>query len=159
MELNPIIKQALVDIDFIERYQRLSDEYSAEMVPSEERLVYVDKDEVFEMLSKLGYESSFDSREKFFKIKEEQFGKYKFGFHISLRDGNAELIWVVREGDTVILGLPWGIYSRLMINPDYRIKRPFYGTYDDLENILEVAFEMYKDFKNAICRLTDTRLG
>ena len=71
MELNPIIKQALVDIDFIERYQRLSDEYSAEMVPSEERLVYVDKDEVFEMLSKLGYESSFDSREKFFKIKDD----------------------------------------------------------------------------------------
>ena len=158
MELNSIIKQALLDIDFIERYQRLSDEYSAEKVPSEERLVYVDGDEVFEMLSKLGYESSFDSREKFFKIKEEQFGKYKFEFHISLRDGNAELIWVVREGDTVILGLPWGIYSRLMIDPDYRIKRPFYGTYDDLENILVVAFEMYKDFKKAIGRLTDTRL-
>ena len=105
MELNPIIKQALVDIDFIGRYQRLSDEYSAEKVPSKERLVYVDGDEVFEMLSKLGYESSFDSREKFFKIKEEQFGKYKFGFHISLRDGNAELIWVVREGDTVTKGL------------------------------------------------------
>ena len=158
MELNPIIKQALLDIDFIGRYQRLSDEYSAEKVPSKERLVYVDGDEVFEMLSKLGYESSFDSREKFFKIKEEQFGKYEFGFHISLRDGNAELIWVVREGDTVILGLPWGIYSRLMVDPDYRIKRPVYGTYDDLEHILEVAFEMYKDFKNAIGRLTDTRI-
>ena len=38
MELNPIIKQALVDIDFIGRYQRLSDEYSAEKVPSKERL-------------------------------------------------------------------------------------------------------------------------
>ena len=46
----------------------------------------------------------------------------------------------------------------MMINPDYRIKRPFYGTYDDLENILEVAFEMYKDFKKAIGRLTDTRI-
>ena len=158
MELNPIIKQALLDIDFIERYQRLSDEYSAEKVPSKERLVYVDGDEVFEMLSKLGYESSFDSREKFFKIKEEHLGKYRFGFHISLRDGNAELIWVVKEGDNVLLGLPWGIYSRLMIDPDYRIKRPVYGTYDDLEHILEVAFEMYKDFKNAIGRLTDTRI-
>lgn len=61
MELNPIVKQALEDIDFIERYQRLSDEYSAEKVPSEERLVYVDGDEVFEMLSKLGYESSLDN--------------------------------------------------------------------------------------------------
>ena len=158
MELNPIVKQTLVDIDFIERYQRLSDEYSAEKVPSNERLVYVDGDEVFEMLSKLGYESSFDSREKFFKIKEEPLGKYRFGFHISLRDGNAELIWVVREGDTVILGSPWGIYSRLMIDPDYRIKRPVYGTYDDLEHILEVAFEMYEDFKNAMGRLTDTGL-
>ena len=103
----------------------------------------------------MGNLHSFDSHEKFFKIKEEQFGKYKFGFHISLRDGNAELIWVVREGNTVILGLLWGIYSRLMIDPDYRIKRPFYGTYDDLEHILEVAFEMYKDFKNAMGRSTD----
>lgn len=42
-----------------------------------------------------------------------------------------------------------------MVDPDYRIKRPVYGTYDDLEHILEVAFEMYKDFKNAIGRLTD----
>lgn len=61
MELNPIVKQALEDIDFIERYQRLSDEYSAEKVPSKERLVYVDGDEVFEILSKLGFESSLDN--------------------------------------------------------------------------------------------------
>ena len=149
MELNPIIKQALVDIDFIERYQRLSDEYSAEKVPSKERLVYVDGDEVFEILSKLGFESSFDSHERFFKIKEEKIGKYIFGFHIILR-GYVDLIWVVKEDDNVLLGSPWGTYSRRLISLDYKIKHPFYGSYDDVERILNIAFEMYKDFKNAV---------
>ena len=154
MELNPIVKKALVNIDFIERYQRLSDEYSAEKIPFEKRLEKIDRAEVFKILSKFGYEPSYDSREKFYKIKEESIGKYKFGFHMSFR-GDAELIWVLREGDEVLLGSPWGIYSRLMINPDHRIKRPLYGSYEDLESILTTAFEMYDDFKNAVIALQD----
>ena len=35
MELNPIVKEALVVINFVDRYQKLSDEYSYDKVPSE----------------------------------------------------------------------------------------------------------------------------
>ena len=152
MELNPIVKEALVNIDFIERYQRLSNEFSDEKIPSEKRLVNVDKTEVFRILNKLGYEASYDSRERFFKIKEERIGKYSFGFYMILR-GYADLIWVIREDDQVLLGAPWGTYSKRMLDPEQKIKHPFYGTYDDLEQILTTAFEMYKDFKKAIIDL------
>lgn len=153
MELNPIVKEALVVINFVDRYQKLSDEYSYDKVPSEQRLNKVDKSEIFKILSKIGFESSYDSHERFFKIKEEKNGKYIFGFHIILRDGYVDLIWVVKENDNVLLGSPWGTYSRRLISLDYKIKHPFYGSYDDVERILNIAFEMYKDFKNAVLAL------
>ena len=74
MELNPIVKEALVVINFVDRYQKLSDEYSYDKVPSEQRLNKVDKSEIFKILSKIGFESSYDSHERFFKIKEEKTG-------------------------------------------------------------------------------------
>lgn len=149
MELNPIVKEALVVTNFVDRYQKLSDEYSYDKVPSEQRLNKVDKSEIFKILSKFGFESSYDSHERFFKIKEEKIGKYIFGFHIILR-GYVDLIWVVKEDDNVLLGSPWGTYSRRLISLDYKIKHPFYGSYDDVERILNIAFEMYSDFKNAV---------
>lgn len=149
MELNPIVKEALVVTNFVDRYQKLSDEYSYDKVPSEQRLNKVDKSEIFKILSKFGFESSYDSHERFFKIKEEKIGKYIFGFHIILR-GYVDLIWVVKEDDNVLLGSPWGTYSRRLISLDYKIKHPFYGSYDDVERILSIAFEMYRDFKNAV---------
>ena len=32
---------------------------------------------------------------------------------------------------------------------NYRIKKPVFGTYEDLEDILKTAFGMYEDFKLA----------
>lgn len=33
---------------------------------------------------------------------------------------------------------------------DYRIKKPVFGTYEELEDILKEAFGMYEDFKLAL---------
>ena len=33
---------------------------------------------------------------------------------------------------------------------NYRIKKPVFGTYEDLETILKIVFGMYEDFKNAL---------
>lgn len=98
----------------------------------------------------LGYDSKFDSREKFYKLKEEKIGNYVFGFHISLYDGTVELIWVVKENDKVLLGSPWGTYAKRLIDSSYIIKKPIIGDYDDLECVLREAFIMFEDFKKAI---------
>ncbi len=57
-----------------------------------------------------------------------------------------DLVWVVREDGELLLGAPWGIYSRRLVDSSYRIKKPVFGTYEDLEQILKITFKMYEDF-------------
>jgi Txe/YoeB family toxin of Txe-Axe toxin-antitoxin module len=61
-----------------------------------------------------------------------------------------DLVWIVKEKNEQLLGASWGTYSRRIIEPNYRIKKPIFGTYDDLEEILRVAFQMFEDFKIAL---------
>lgn len=149
MELNPKIKQALIKIDFVKRYEELSRKFNDVWTPSNERLRYIDGETVMEMIRELQYSPQFDPREKFFKIVDEKVGEFTFSVHIIL-DGAVELVWVVRENDELLLGSPWGTYSRRIIDPSYRIKKPIFGSYEDLEEILHVAFEMYEDFKSTL---------
>ncbi len=60
------------------------------------------------------------------------------------------MVWVVRENDELLLGAPWGTYLRRLIDSSYRIKKPILGTYEDLEEILKITFEMYEDFKSIL---------
>lgn len=151
IELNNNIKNALIKIDFIKRYEDLSNLYNADRTPSDERLIYIDGEEVMEMIQDRGYKPIFDSEEKFYKIHEEKIGPYTFGFHIILNDGLVDLVWIVKQGEDLLLGAPWSAYSRRMIDVNYRIKKPVFGTYEDLEEILKTSFDMYEDFKKAIC--------
>ena len=147
MELSPKIKEALIKIDFIKRYEEISNKYNLERISSSRRLVYLDGEEVMEIIQDLGYSSIFDSKEKFYKIIEEQKGDFSFCVHIILRDGMVDLVWVVREKEELLLGAPWGTYTRRLIDSSYRIKKPIFGNYEDLREILDVTFKMYEDFK------------
>ena len=149
-ELHPKIKDALLKINFVERYEKLSARFSAAKTLSDDRLIYLDGEEVMAMIRAAGYSPQFDTREKFYRIKEEHIGKYSFNIHIILRYGIAELVWVVEEDGVLLLGAPWSIYSRWLIDGNYRIKNPVFGTYADLEEILKIVFEMYEDFKRAL---------
>ena len=146
IELNSKIKNALIKIDFIKRYEELSNKFNAERIPSSNRLVYIDGEEVMETIQALGYSPLFDAKEKLYKIKEEQIGKITLGVHIILQDGMVDLVWVVRENGELLLGAP----SRRLIDSSYRIKKPIIGTYEDLEEILKITFKMYEDFKNVL---------
>lgn len=148
-ELNEKVREALIKINFIERYEELSNFYSDKRIPEEERLIYVDRDEVIETIQDLGYRAKFRSGEKFYQLQEEEKAGYTFGFHISLRDGTVELIWVVKKENEVLLGSPFGTYAKELMDSNYIIKKPRIGDYDDLENVLRTAFIMFEDFKNA----------
>lgn len=76
---------------------------------------YIDREEVIQIIQDLGYISKFNSKERFYKIKEEQVGKYKTGVN-------------------------------------YKIPNPRIGTYEDIEEILKISFEMYDDFKKALMK-------
>ncbi len=75
---------------------------------------------------------------------------YIFSANIILDNGMVDLVWIVKEKGTLILGLPIGEYSRLLIAPDYRIKKPIFGTYEDLDEIFERCFKIFEEFKHAL---------
>lgn len=150
MELNDKIKNALIKIDFVKRYEELSNIYSDEKTSKNERLIYIDGEEIMEMIQNLGYSPLFDKKEKFYKIQEEKILDYSFGFHIILVNGMVDLVWVVRKDGELLLGAPWSVYSRRLIDVNYRIKKPIIGNYEDIEDIFKVIFKMFEDFKKAI---------
>lgn len=157
MELNPKIKDSLIKMNFISRYEELSNSYNSERTPSENRLIYIDGKEVMDMIEERGYIPKFDSKEKFYKIQEEHVDKYTFTVHYILRDGMVDIVWVVKENEELILGAPWGTYSRRLLNSSYRIKKPVFGSYEDLEDIIEKTFCMYEDFKNILVLDNDVK--
>ena len=144
------IKNSWIKMNFVKRYEELSKKFDAVRTPSDEQLRQLDRKLVMEMIQDLGYVPQYDGRERFFKIKEEQVDPFAFGVHMILKYGLVELVWVVREKGVVLLGDPWSVYSRRLIDPDYRIKMPIFGDYDDLEEILKISFDMYEDFKRAM---------
>ena len=141
MEIDPQVKQALLNIDFIKRYEALSKEYDLERLGDKTRLKYI---------------PVFDPKEKFFKFYQE-IGDYTFGLHFILYNGTVDFIWAVTKGKQVLAGAPWGVYSKRLIDPSYRIKKPIFSDYDELEDILKTAFKIYEDFKQVFLEIAEQK--
>ncbi len=150
MEFDSRIKEALMKMNFVERYEKLAKMFDEVRTPSSEMLEYLDGKEVMETIQELGYVPKFDSKEKFFKTKDEKIGNFSFRVHIILRYGIADFLWVVYEGGNLIWGYPFSMCPSILISPEYMISKPVFGTYEDLDEILKITFEMYEDFKIAL---------
>ena len=152
MKLDTRVEQALIEINFVERYGNISKKYDRERTPKGQELDYFDGDFLMEIVELLGYKVRYDKRERFFYIDLEEIGHFRFGFHFALEYGRLELIWVAYEGDKVVLGSPWTKYPRLMIARDYIIKQPIIYDYVDFRDVMKISFEMYEDFKQAFLK-------
>lgn len=153
MKLDIRVEQALQAINFVERYEQLSNYYSKDRTPEGQELDYFDGDFLMEIVESLGYDVQYDKRERFFHINLQQVENFRFGFHFTFEFGRLELIWVIYEGDKVLLGSPWTIYARLMISRNYIIKQPVISDYIDFRDVMKIAFEMYEDFKEAFLKI------
>lgn len=150
IELKPKIKKALLDIDFVNKYEQISKRFSDERTPSNERLRYFDGEIIIESITQNGYIVKFEPKEKYFKLVEVKVEDYTFSANIILDNGMVDFVWIVKEGGNLILGLPIGEYSRLLISPNYRIKKPIFGTYEDLDEIFESCFIIFEEFKQSL---------
>ena len=147
-EMKPEIKTVLEKIEFVNRYKVLSEQFRGNPTDINDRLENYDIEKVNEIFTKLGYDVAFDNKEKFFKVGVvDNSPNYTIWFNIILEYGMTEFIWVVYHNNEVRLGSPWSVYSRLLIEPSERIKKPVYRSYEELEEILKEAFLMYEDFK------------
>lgn len=86
--LEPKVEQALLDMNFIGKYEKLSNKYNELRAPMDKRLKYIDVEIVKDIMSRIGYETKFDCKEKFFKTKDKKNGK----IHI-----DAILCWTVEK--------------------------------------------------------------
>lgn len=153
MKLDTRVEQALMEINFVERYGNISKKYDRERTPKGQELDYFDGDFLMEIVELLGYKVRYDKRERFFHIDLEEIGPFRFGFHFAFERGRLELIWVVYEGDKVVLGSPWTRYPRLMIARDYIIKQPIISDYVDFRDVMKITFDMYEDFKQVFLKI------
>ena len=152
MKLDNRIKQALIEINFVERYEKLSTYYSQKKTPKGQELDYFDGDFLMEIVELLGYRVQYDKRERFFHIDLEEIGYFRFGFHFALEYGRLELIWVIYEGNKAIMGSPFASYAKWLISRDYIILDPVISDYVDFRDVMKIAFEMYEDFKQAFLK-------
>jgi len=152
MNLDNRIKQALKEINFVERYEELSAYYSQKRTPKGQELDYFDGDFLMEIVELLGYKVQYDKRERFFHIDLEEIGHFRFGFHFSFERGRLELIWVIYEGNKAIMGSPFASYAKWLISRDYIILDPVISDYVDFRDVMKIAFDMYEDFKQAFLK-------
>ncbi|KXT78281.1 hypothetical protein STRDD11_02441 [Streptococcus sp. DD11] len=155
MKIDKRILEALKAINFVEQYEQLSNYYNKDRTPKGKELDYFDGDFLMEIVESLGYKVHYDKRERFFHIDLEEVGNFRFGFHFALKSGRLELVWVVYEGDEVLLGSPWTRYARLMISRDYIIKQPVISDYVDFRDVMKIAFGMYEDFKQVFLKISE----
>lgn len=146
-ELKPEIKEVLEKINFLERSKNMSKRFNESL---EDCLRNYDVNKVIHLFNRLGYDAEYDGREEFFKTAfVDNSPNYKIWFNISLKYGIAEFIWVAYHQNEVRTGSPWSIYVRFL-GPDEKFKKPTFGSYEELEELLKEAFLMYEDFKREL---------
>ena len=152
MKLDARVEQALIEINFVERYENISKKYHRERTPKGQELDYFDGDFLMEIVELLGYKAQYDKRERFFHIDLEEIGNFRFGFHFAFERGRLELIWVIYEGNKAIMGSPFASYAKWLISRDYIILDPVISDYVDFRDVMKIAFDMYEDFKQAFLK-------
>lgn len=146
------IKRVLNHIDFVRRYEELSREYAASVIPYDERLLDVNINDVLDVISDFGYKASYDKREKFFKVKclTNQSMDLHFNLHLILKGGVVDIIWDVEHSGVVELGPSLGYLPILIDKENNPITMPGILSYRELKEILAKVFELFQEFQNLL---------
>jgi len=144
ISLTPILQS----IDFINRYRDICSKYDnfSNSMNGNRKELY---DQV---ISKLGYKAKYFSKERFYRIAEQNNG-YEFGLQLVLKDGMVEAMLDVKK-DNVYLS-PDGrfdfIPGKMGIEFDRKkYNLPKYENEQDLESILKEIFLIYEDIKKEV---------
>ena len=72
IKLNEKINKALIDIDFIKRYECLSKKYDSTKTPLNERLCYFDGELIIDSINSLGYVVDFEKKKSILRLKKNE---------------------------------------------------------------------------------------
>lgn len=137
-------------IDLLTRYKSISNTYNSKDV-----LEAFDKEEFLKFLKKLNCRFSFNPKESFFGLSEQE-GNFDFKFNLSLKYGMVEpILW----GKNVCTDDQFGgalirvtklIQLTSGSNNIEKIMYPRFKSYEDLIKITQELFDLYNDFKRVI---------
>ena len=134
------LKNVLVEIDFKNRFDALFEKHSHRNLFKK-----TDPKEVQKIIEKLGYECVYHKSGKFFKIDNVQ---PNFSLNLSTDIGIVEFILdAIVDGEGT--GGPFG-YMSTFVEYEERIKKPRFGSYEELEEILIEGFGIYEDIKKGL---------
>ena len=150
MELNKEIEKALVKINFVEKYENISNYALIKYKETETKINKVEPPKILGLLETVGMPAKYIKKEKFYKTEDISTGKYSFRMHFAFNFDFVECIWVVYEGNDLLLGSPLGVLPRLLISSDFRIKPPKYSSYDDILTIAKQLQSLFKEFQKAL---------
>ncbi|ASI79959.1 hypothetical protein COC60_12365 [Bacillus thuringiensis] len=145
--LKPEIQEVLEKINFTERYKSLSKQFP----DRENTFENYENEKAIEVFESLGYKARFMKKENFFRVGEvKNKDIYTFRFNISLKYGLVEFIWEAWHTGEVRTGTSWAMFVDVLSNDTEKILRPCFHSYDELKEIMKIAFEMYEDFKREL---------
>ena len=142
--------QVLSSIHFAERYEALRTQYSFDAKESFENY---DNQYVLEMLQEIGYTSvKYWKSENFFQSKTRS-KVYEFRYHIKIKYGIAELMWYVMKDNKYYAGGSFPNLEYELLNLENGNRLPIFRNYEDLHEILTIAFQMCEDMTEAFLRI------
>ena len=134
--------EVLNSIRFAERYQALCTQYSFD---SKEHFKNYDNQYVLEMLQDIGYTATkYWKREDFFQAKKKS-NIYEFRYHICIKYGIAELMWYAMKDNKYYEGGTFPNLEYELLNLENGNRLPNFRNYEDLHEILTIAFQMCED--------------
>jgi len=134
--------KVLNSIRFAERYQALRIQYSFDLKESFEDY---DNQYVLEMLQEIGYTSvKYWRKENFFQAKKKN-SIYEFRYHVSIKAGIAELMWYAMKDNKYYAGGSFPNLEYELLNLENGNRLPIFRNYEDLREILTLAFQMFED--------------
>ncbi|MGQ7772254.1 MULTISPECIES: hypothetical protein [unclassified Bacillus (in: firmicutes)] len=145
--LKPEIQEVLTKINFTEKYKVLSKQFS----DRENTFENYENEKAIEVFESLGYKARFMKKENFFRVGEvKNKDIYTFRFNISLKYGLFEFIWEAWHTGEVRTGTSWAMFVDVLSNDTEKVLRPGFHSYEELKEIMKIAFEMYEDFKREL---------
>lgn len=141
------IYEVLREMDIVERYLKLAENHQ---FPIKELFKKYDNHKVVELIEALGYNAKYVKSENYFKVSFEDYMGIRFQLNLVLKSGIVDIVFCVWWNDEVLTGVPMSLLVKQMSATELETKKPLFRNYDEMNEILKEAFELYLDFYSRV---------
>lgn len=138
------IEQILRHIDFVSRYDGMSNKYNER----DESFKFQNED-VLQVAKGMGHPMKYSKSKEFYL--EEVLSGYKLNFGFTIRFNSFDFgLSVIHDERDIRSSAPWGFLVQLMSNGQKKVSKAMFRNINDIGSILKEAFSIYEDFKKEL---------